>query len=185
MKKIFNNKILSTMVSVVEWTICIVLVILIILTGVQRFSQQGDFFGYRIYVVASGSMIPEYNIGDTVLVKDVPKKDLHVGDNVTYLGNEGSVKGLIVTHKITKVELDPDGKLVFVTKGLANNVADPLVKEEQIFGKVTYKFILLSLLGKVTTSMPLLFTFITIPIAILIAIELIKIVYKKDENEAK
>ena len=182
MKKIFNNKILNILIGAVEWTICIVLVILIILTGVQRFSNQGDFFGYRIYTVASGSMVPKYGIGDTLLVEEVPPAELYVGDAVTYQGEVAGVDGLIITHEIVKVELDSDGKYLFHTKGIANNIEDPIVYEDQVLGKVVHRFFFLSILGKVTTSKPLLFTLITIPMAVLIAIEIIKIVYKKEEN---
>ena len=48
MKKILNNKIVSVVFSTIEWIVCIILIVLIVLTGVQRFSNQGNFFGYRI-----------------------------------------------------------------------------------------------------------------------------------------
>lgn len=183
MKKILNNKFLNVIISVVEWTICIVLVILIILSGVQRFSNQGDFFGYRIYTVASGSMVPRYDVGDTLLVKEVAASELHVGDAVTYQGEVAGVDGLIITHEVVDVEIDSAGKYLFHTKGIANNIEDPIVYEDQVLGKVVHRFFFLSILGKITTSMPLMFVVVTVPLAILIAIEIIKLVYKKDEAE--
>lgn len=183
MKKILDNKIFSCVFSIIEWIICIVLVILIVLTGFQRFSKQGNFFGYRIYTVASGSMIPTFNIGDTLLVKEMEAQNIKVGDAVTYKGAKAGVDGMIITHQVIKIEKDNDGKLSFHTKGIANNIEDPIVSEEQVLGKVIHKFFFLSLLGKVTLNMTYLFIFITIPMAILIAIEIIKIVYKKDEEE--
>ena len=62
MKKILNNKIISIIFATLEWLVFFVLLVLIVLTGFQKFSNQGNFFGYRIYTVASGSMIPIYNI---------------------------------------------------------------------------------------------------------------------------
>ena len=183
MKKIFNNKIINCVFSIIEWIICITLVVLIILTGFQRFSNQGNFFGYRIYTVASGSMIPTYNIGDTLLIKETDATEINVGDAVTYLGSRAGVDGMIITHQVVGVEKDENGKLSFHTKGIANNIEDPIVSEEQVLGKVVHKFFFLSILGKVTTNMTYLLVFITIPMAILIAIEIIKIVYKKDEDE--
>lgn len=179
MKKIMNNKIFNIITSVIEWILCIILIFLIILTGVQRFSKQGNFFGYRIFVVASNSMTPQYKIGDALLVKEVPKDTLKEGDVVTYKGKSGAVKDLTITHQIIKIEKNED-KLVFHTKGLANIIEDPLVEEEQILGKVTRKLKVLSVLGDVVSNKGKLLLFITLPIAFLIAIEIIKIVYKKE-----
>lgn len=183
MKKIFNNKIINCIFSVIEWAICLILVVLIILTGFQRFSNQGNFFGYRIYTVASGSMIPTYNIGDTLLIKETDATEIEIGDAVTYLGSKAGVDGMIITHQVVGIDKDDNGKISFHTKGIANNIEDPVVSEEQVLGKVVYKFFLLSILGKITTNMTYLLVFITIPMSILIAIEIIKIVYKKDEYE--
>ena len=77
---------------------------------------------------------------------------------------------------------------MFHTKGIANNIEDPIVNEEQVFGKVIYKFLTLSWIGKITLNMTSLLIFITIPVAILIAIELCKIVkdkYYEDDDTIK
>lgn len=184
MKNILDNKVINILFGIVEWIICLVLIFLIILTGVQRFSNQGNFFGYRIYTVASGSMIPTYDIGDTLLIKETGASGIKKGDAVTYIGNSGGVDGMIITHQVVDIQKDENGKVVFHTKGIANNIEDPLVYEEQVLGKVVHRFFLLSYLGKITTSKYLMLIFITLPIAILITIEIIKIVYKKDEDES-
>lgn len=183
MKKLLNNKVVNIVFSIIEWIICFILIVLIVLTGVQRFSNQGNFGGYRIYTVASGSMIPTYNIGDTLLIKEMSAKEIDIGDAVTYLGTFAGVDGMIITHQVVDKEVSEDGEILFHTKGIANNVEDPIVSEKQVLGKVVHKFFFLSILGRVTTNINFLFIFITIPISILIAIEIIKIVYKKDEDE--
>lgn len=185
MKKILNNKVVNIVFSVIEWIICIVLIVLILLTGFQRFSNQGNFFGYRIYTVASGSMIPIYNIGDTLLIEEMEASEIKIGDAVTYLGRDSGVDGMIITHQVIDVEKDENGKYLFYTKGVANNVVDPVVSEEQVLGKVVHKFFFLSFLGRITTNMTSMLVFITIPIAFLIAIEIIKLVYKDDIEEIK
>lgn len=185
MKKFFNNKIVNIVFSTIEWLICFVLVVLIILTAFQRFSNQGNLLGYRIYTVASGSMIPTYEIGDTLLIKETEATDINVGDAVTYKGMRAGVDGLIITHQVIGIEKDESGKLSFHTKGIANNIEDPIVSEDQVLGKVIHKFFFLSILGKITTNRLSLLVFITIPIAFLIAVEIIKIVYKKDEDDEK
>lgn len=189
MKKIFNNKIFDFIITGIEVIISLFLIGLIIVTGVQRFSDQGSFFGYRIYTVASESMIPIYTIGDTLLIKDTDSKDIKIGDALTYIGEANELKGKIVTHQVVDIETDSEtGKYLFHTKGIANNIEDPIVNEEQVFGKVIYKFLTLSWIGKITLNMTTLLIFITIPVAILIAIELCKIVkdkYYEDDDTIK
>ena len=182
LKKIFENKVVSFIFSFLEWAIFLVLLVLVILTGIQRFSNQGNFFGYRIYTVASNSMIPIYSIGDTLLIKDVPASKIKVGDAVTYMGEASGLKGMIITHQVQKIEV-VDGKIQFHTKGIANEIEDPIVYEDQVFGKVVHKFTFLSILGKITSNMTSMMFFLTIPIAILIAIELMKAIYHKDDED--
>ena len=181
MGKILNSKIFRICSSIIEWIIIIVLLVLIILVGVQKFSHKGSFFGYRVYTIISGSMIPTYNVGDTLLIKEMTADNIEIGDAVTYLGDGGDLNGKIITHQVVDIEFDDEGKYLFHTKGVANNIEDPIVSQDQVLGKVVHKFIFLSLLGKLTTNMLLLFIFVVIPLAIVIGIEIIKIVYKNDE----
>ena len=181
MKKIFDNKILSTIVSVAEGIICIFLFCLVIITLFQR--VKGSFLGFRIYTVASASMIPNYDVGDVLLVKKVDLNTIKVGDAVTYLGEARTVKDMIITHRVEKIDKQADGKLLFHTKGIANNIEDPIVSGSQIIGKVTYKFKVLSLIGEITTNPYKVFFYVTVPIAFLISIEIIKTIREKDDDD--
>ena len=65
--------------------IVIIFVYLIIVT--QRISNNDKaFLGFRIFRVQTGSMIPVYNIGDVILVKEKGLDKISVGDDVTYWG---------------------------------------------------------------------------------------------------
>ena len=185
MMKMLDNKVVRILSSIIEWVVIVILVLLIVLVAVQKFSSRGNFFGYRIYTIISGSMIPTYGVGDTLLIKEMNSENIKIGDAVTYLGDSGSMNGKIITHQVVDIEFDEDGKYLFHTKGIANNIEDPIVYQDQVLGKVVHKFFFLSILGTVTTSMPLLFTFIVIPVAIIIAIEIAKLVYKKDDDEVE
>ncbi len=185
MEKLLENKIFKICSSIIEWIVIVLLVFLIILVGVQKFSNRGNFFGYRIYTIISGSMIPTYNVGDTVLIKEMTADNIELGDAVTYLGEGGELNGKIITHEVVGIEFDENGKYLFHTKGKANNIEDPIVSQDQVLGKVIHKFFFLTLLGKLTTSLPLLFIFVVIPLAIIIAIEIIKLAYKGEEEIEK
>ncbi len=178
------NKFFKVLVTVFEGVLIVLLVLLLVTVGFQKFSGNKDFFGYRVYTVASSSMIPDYTVGDTLLIKDVPISDINIGDAVTYLGEDKDVKDLVITHRVEKIDKD-EKELLFHTKGIANNIEDPIVAEHQILGKVTYKFFILSLLCKITYNIYLLFIFITVPLAILIVIEIVKISKSKDPLDEK
>ena len=175
MKKFFK-----VLVSVFEGALIVLLLLLLLTVGFQKFSGNKDFFGYRVYTVASSSMIPDYTVGDTLLIKNVPISDITVGDAVTYMGEDKDVKDLVITHRVEKIDSE-GAELLFHTKGIANNIEDPIVAEHQILGKVIYKFFILSLLCKITYNIYLLFIFITVPLAILIVIEIVKLSRIKDD----
>lgn len=74
-----------------------------------------NVFGYKTFVIVSGSMEPELEIGDIAVVKNVNKDELQVGDVISF--REGNA---VVTHRIT--EITEEGK--YKTKGDANNTED-------------------------------------------------------------
>lgn len=184
-RTIANNQIFKNVSTIVEIMITVSLVVLIVLTGMQRFSNKGSFFGYRIFTVASGSMIPMYEIGDTLLVKNVPIEDITIGDAVTYQTSLTNGQRVNITHEVIDVEQDEMGKYAFHTKGIANNVEDPIVGEDQVVGKVVHRFILLSILGYITVSKTLMLLVITLPLGVLVAIEIIKLLYDDERQKVK
>ena len=131
------------------WNIIVKILILIILfisivIVVQKVTNNEEaFLGFRIFRVQTGSMIPKYQIGDVIIVKETDPNKIQIGDDVTYEGKTGSMKGLIVTHRVVDIE-EVDGKRVFHTKGIANNLEDPVISEDQINGVVQTKMYILS-----------------------------------------
>jgi signal peptidase I len=74
-------------------------------------------FGWRPYVVESGSMQPRINIGDVVLASPVSDRNAVLGRVIVF--NSASKAGEIVTHRVIRF----DGAHL-VTKGDANQIAD-------------------------------------------------------------
>lgn len=90
--------------------------------------------GYRMYIVLSGSMSPEFDTGSLAFVQDVDTDELAIGDIITYRSQADSDS--LTTHRI--VEVQRNDSLQFVTRGDANNVNDPNpVLAENIVGQVT------------------------------------------------
>ena len=132
--------------NIISRLLTVLIIIICLIIGVQKVTNNKEsFFGYRIFRVQTGSMIPKYQIGDVILVKEKDANNIKVGDDVTYLGEAASVKGLLITHRVIDIE-EKDGKRIFHTKGIANNLEDPAITENQINGVVQTKLYVLTLI---------------------------------------
>ena len=185
MKKIKNikeKKENNEVFKILKWIINIIVILLLLIIIVQKVTKNNFAVGgIRIFMVVSGSMVDEYNIGDILISKATDEEDINVGDNVTYLGKTGGVKGLIVTHKVINKE-KRDGNTYFVTKGIANEISDPEITYDQIYGKVIYKTIVLSFLGKLmsrTISYYILFMIV----GVIISFEIVSSMFDSDREE--
>lgn len=87
--------------------------------------------GLQLFAVMSGSMEPTYPVGSVIYVDKVEADQIQSGDVITFKLKNGTV----VTHRVTEVIQEPDGRL-FITKGDANPMEDAYpVSENQIIGK--------------------------------------------------
>ena len=87
--KIFKCIWITIRVCVILFFLAFALVICL-----QRFSNNSiSIFNYRMFSVATGSMVPKYNIGDVILCKEVDASTLKVGDDISYFGETASYIG--------------------------------------------------------------------------------------------
>ena len=126
------------MKKAVSITLLIVRIVLVAAVGalavfnvyllVQRYAFHNEMplvFGYASATVVSGSMEPEINVGDFVIVHR--QDSYEVGDVISFENG-----GVYTTHEIVRIE---DGK--FITKGTNNEAEDPSpVEMSQVVGKV-------------------------------------------------
>jgi signal peptidase len=89
---------------------------ILILGGVS----VASLFGYRIMVVTSGSMLPQFGPGDALLVKTTDAREVEVGEVVTF--RTAGDKGL-TTHRVVEIRT-AGGQTWFQTKGDANETPD-------------------------------------------------------------
>ena len=180
--KLKNNKPLK-IIGTIIYVLAFILVILILLVVLlQRISNNEiSFGGFRIYNTLTGSMIPKYEIGDILLSKEVNPEDIVVGDDITYVSNERSSYGKLITHSVIEIR-EEDGKYYFVTQGIANNTADPEISEDQVYGKVIYKSVILSFINKLIRNMYVFYFLIIVPMAIIIARMIVNHIIRKDEE---
>ena len=157
--------------------------LLLVVIVVQRVSNNNlSIGGFRVFMIVSESMKGEYDIGDILVSKKVSEDKINVGDNVTYLGEEKELKGLIITHKVVKKLEDDDG-VKFITKGLANEVEDPIIRYDQIYGKVVYKTFVLSFIAKLMNN-KLTYYILFILIALIMSIDITSAIFEA-RREAK
>jgi len=135
---------------ILDIVIAIFVVLFLVVVCLQRFSgSKISFFDYRLFVVASGSMEPRYEIGDVLLSKEVEPSKIKVGDPISYLGRSGDVRDKIITHSVVSIEKDKNDKYIFHTKGIANIIEDPIVYEDQVYGVVKHRMVILSMIYKI------------------------------------
>ena len=172
MKKKINLKPLEMIITIIKSICAILLILIIAVLALQRFSNnEKAISGFRVFNVATGSMIPKYQVGDVLVVKEQDPNTLKVGDDITYLGEHGSFAGRVVTHQIIEIEETVGGR-VFHTKGIANPAEDPTITGDQIYGKVIYKCILISLLTKLMNNMTAFYIVFFVPLAVLFFLQL-------------
>jgi signal peptidase len=182
-KDLKKSKVFKIIMTILRILIGIVIVGFIIVVCLQRFSgNKISFFNYRMFTVITGSMKPKYDIGDVLISKSVNPSTIKVGDAITYLGNKGNLINKVITHEVVKIEKDANGKYLFHAKGRANLVEDPVVTENQLYGVVIYKSIILSLIYKIVGTTVGFYIFIIIPIIFIIGSEIITTLLNKEEE---
>ena len=187
MKKILENKTFKIIYGIIKTFVIVLLSIYLLFVMIQRFTNNASILGYRVFTVATGSMEPVYNVNDVILVKDVVPSTLKVGDDIAYLGNRDAVKGLIVTHRIIKIEKLDDGKVHYTLKGVNNKYEDPSITEDQILGKVVGKTYVVSFINHVVKNIYVFFFLVFCPLVLVIFLEIADTVIdmKLEKNELR
>ncbi len=141
--------------------ICLIVAAVIILQKVT--ASNKSIAGYRIFRVITGSMEPEYDIGQVVISKEVDPNSIKVGDDIVYLGTYGEYSGKIIMHSVVGIDKDANGNLNFHARGLhSSSVEDPQIKDSQIYGVVKFKSKILTVLYKLATNIYSLFVIVLV-----------------------
>lgn len=90
-----------------------------------------DFFGYKNFIIVSGSMEPTIMTGDAICVKEVPANEIKVNDIISFKDDE-----VITTHRVISI-VEENGIKKYTTKGDNNNVED---KEKTIYENIEGKY---------------------------------------------
>lgn len=182
LKKIKENKALKVIGNIIYTLLFIIVILMLVVVILQRVSDNSiSFGGYRLFTVATGSMEPEYQVGDVLISQEIDPNEIQVGDDIVYRGNTGSFKDKIVTHQVVSIR-EENGEKKITTKGIANVEEDPEIDGSQVYGKVIYKVKTLSFIGQIIKNIYVFYFIIFVPIAIIIFRQ-VRIILKKDDDE--
>ena len=156
--------------SVIKDIIIVVLGVVVIWIGLQvAFGTENPF-----YVVASGSMIPELQVYDVLIVQGhIPIEDIQVGDIIVFDRPSGHDR--VIVHRVASI-ID-DNPVTLRTKG-DNNIAsiagtDYPITDKEYIGKVEFK---IPQIGYVTQVLkpPTNYILIVLVIGVMIIKEIVK-----------
>ena len=134
-QKVFH--ILRIIKNVVLTLVIVVLVAVLILSMFSRITgNPPSLFGFSLYRVSSGSMRPELEVKDIILVRSCDGEDVEKGDIISYVPETGEMKGNIVTHRVEKAPYKVGDEYWLVTKGDANEISDAPIRADQVKGKL-------------------------------------------------
>lgn len=111
-------------VKVVTIIVLVILIPIIFVNGVIiadsviHPDEVPSFFGWKPFIVLSGSMETEIMTGDLVVTKEINTSKLKEGDIIAFKKD-----GYVTTHRIKSIE-NVDGETRYITKGDNNNVED-------------------------------------------------------------
>ncbi len=152
------------------------LVVLIVLCAV--FLMGSRLMGYQVFTIISGSMEPEYNVGDLIYVKKVDPQNIKVGDDITFILNEDLV---IATHRVVRIDAENQH---FYTKGLANEIEDSEpVHFNNVIGVPKFSIAKLGYVSNFIQNPPGTYITIGLGILLILIVFLPDIISKKEEED--
>ena len=168
MRKEIQMKLIKTLLSF----LLLPLILLFILVGALNFfsAPEGNgLFGYKGYIVTSGSMEPTFSPGDYIIVKQEDFSRLNEGDVITFTED-----GTIVTHRVKTI-----AESGVETQGDANGATDAALVMADVYVGTLQGII--PAFGQVILFMQKPFVF---PVLVfLMGAYVIFIYYKSDDEE--
>ncbi len=129
---------IGRIISAILYLILIPIIIFnftLIIKSFMKPNETPDFFGYKSFVIVSGSMEPTIKKQDAILVKKIPEAEIKVNDIISF-----TTKNQInVTHRVIEIQ-EENGIKKYTTKGDNNNTEDKeKITYEQIEGKYQFR----------------------------------------------
>lgn len=154
--------------------------IVILVDSYTHPDEVPSFFGWKPFIVLSGSMETQISAGDIVVVKEIDTNELKKGDIIAF--KDGNI---VITHRIDEVT-EIDGKTQYITKGDNNNTQDiGYVLPEQVEGVFKFKIARLGNIAMFIQTPLGMIVCLSIPIIIIILLQTADSKKEKEELVAK
>ena len=174
-------KLISKILKVASYCLFALIICISLFVLTMRFlGESPNIFGYSFYYVLTESMVPEIMPGEIILGKVADPEELQVGDIITYMGETGTFKDKIITHKIIEI----DGEAI-TTQGVANDIPDPPINPSQVLSRYVATVPFAGKLFSIINSKFGFIFLIATPLGLLIVNEISIIVkaFKEDKEE--
>lgn len=169
------KKILSIIVLIILLPVLIVNAVILI-NSIRNPEEIPSFFGWKPFIVLSGSMEAEICTGDLVIVKEVDPSILKKQDIIAFKEDE-----IVITHRIVDI-IEENGIKKYITKGDNNNTQDKgYVMDEQVEGLYQFKITGLGNLAVFIQTPIGMVVSLSIPVLLLILVQMSE--NKKMQNE--
>jgi len=167
--------------NIIKYLIFFIIISFIILVLFTRvFPRSNGIFGLKIFSISTASMSPKLKVGDVILVQKTDYSKIKVGDVISYEGMTSEFKDKIITHQVEQIITEND-RYIFYTKGIANPILDPAVYQEQVYGVVIHKIVIISIISRMMRNIFGFLFIVILPLSILFRAELkeLKLLLKK------
>ena len=122
-----------TIIALIIMSLILFVNIIILINSYTKPKEVPSFFGWKPFIVLSGSMETEIKTGDIVVVKETDTSTLKENDVIAFREDN-----IVITHRIIKIE-NVNGETHYITKGDNNTSTDKgFVIPSQVEG--IYKF---------------------------------------------
>jgi len=169
---------MKTAKKVISIIVLIILIPILFVNGViliNSFTHPDEipsFFGWKPFIVLSGSMETEIYAGDLAVVKETDVKELKEEDIIAFRSNENG-QDIVITHRIVDI-VEEEGETRYITKGDNNNTEDRgYVLADQVEGVYQFKVSRLGNLAMFIQTPMGMISCLSIPLVILILLQVI------------
>ena len=172
--------VLSSIVLVILAPILFVSLVILI-NSYTNPDEVPSFFGWKPFIVLSGSMETEIYSGDVAVVKELDLKEINKNDIIAFKEDD-----IVITHRVIDI-INENGTIKYKTKGDNNNVEDSgYVLEEQVEGKYQFKVRRLGNFAMFAQTPIGMIVCLSIPVGLLLLIQMIDSRgNKKSQKEAQ
>lgn len=170
-KKVFLQ--IINILSVVIIALALFVLLSVVLT---RRGDTPNVLGFSAFRVVSGSMRPELQEDDLIVIKRVAPDKIAVGDIISFYSPDPELRGAVNTHRVTAVA-EEGGQYVFTTKGDANMIEDKYgVRGDEVLGKVVLVSALLGKLSRLAANPLVFIPLILVPLLAILLTNLVRTV---------